>query len=402
MWLHNRIVKRLAAFLLVFCLIGVNGLSVLADTAKENAEESTDFEQKLDDIETDPKQEQNKEAVEDQTPERIEKPDWDEDGELKILSIGNSFSVDCQEYLYKILKNLGVKNVKLGNLHHKACDLEDHLKYAKNNKKAYVFFISNKGRWTGNRKYSLKEALLVEDWDYITFQQSCAESGISESYEALPELLEIVSSLAPQAKLLWNMTWAYQENSKHKGFLTYNCNQMKMYKAIVAATQKNILTNEQIDGIIPVGTAIQNGRTSYCSDSWTRDGHHLSKDAGRYLAGVTFAGAITGYDLSKLTYQPKGITKEMRNLVIEAVTNALEEPFLVTTSSYNEKYRNHYYKSHAKNKCIVTGKSHKKKRQITWLKKKNYGVVQVKCKQCNMILKTKKVKKKAAIGLKNM
>ena len=43
--------------------------------------------------------------------------DWKEDGVLKILTIGNSFSVDCMEYVYQIAKAAGVEKVKLGNLY---------------------------------------------------------------------------------------------------------------------------------------------------------------------------------------------------------------------------------------------------------------------------------------------
>ena len=41
---------------------------------------------------------------------------WDDDGVLKILTIGNSFSVDCMEYVYQIAKAAGVEKIKLGNL----------------------------------------------------------------------------------------------------------------------------------------------------------------------------------------------------------------------------------------------------------------------------------------------
>ena len=42
---------------------------------------------------------------------------------VKILGIGNSFSVDCMEYVYKILKNLGVEDIKLGMVEARFADL---------------------------------------------------------------------------------------------------------------------------------------------------------------------------------------------------------------------------------------------------------------------------------------
>ena len=43
-------------------------------------------------------------------------PNWNSDGELKILAIGNSFSVDAMQYVYQIAQEAGIKNITLGNL----------------------------------------------------------------------------------------------------------------------------------------------------------------------------------------------------------------------------------------------------------------------------------------------
>ena len=65
------------------------------------------------------------------------------------------------------------------------------------------------------------------------------------------------------------MTWAYQADSTHSGFNNYGKDQMTMYNAIVNAAQTKIVTNDNIEIIIPVGTAVQNVRTSYIGDTLT-------------------------------------------------------------------------------------------------------------------------------------
>lgn len=65
--------------------------------------------------------------------------DWKEDGVLKILTIGNSFSVDCMQFVYEIAQAAGVEKVKLGNLYISGCSLEKHLTNAKSDAKAYTF-----------------------------------------------------------------------------------------------------------------------------------------------------------------------------------------------------------------------------------------------------------------------
>ena len=48
-----------------------------------------------------------------------------------------------------------------------------------------------------------------------------------------------------------------------------------MYNSIIDAVNKASKL-VKIDHIVPVGTAIQNGRTSSIGDNFTRDGYHLS------------------------------------------------------------------------------------------------------------------------------
>ena len=48
--------------------------------------------------------------------EETQEEKWKEDGILKILTVGNSFSDDTMEYVWQIADDLGVENIYLGNL----------------------------------------------------------------------------------------------------------------------------------------------------------------------------------------------------------------------------------------------------------------------------------------------
>ena len=61
-----------------------------------------------------------------------------------------------------------------------------------------------------------------------------------------------------------------------------------MYEVIVNAVDEKVRSNPDIQIVIPVGTAIQNARTSIVGDNQTRDGFHLTMDLGRYVDGLTF------------------------------------------------------------------------------------------------------------------
>ena len=130
------------------------------------------------------------------------------------------------------------------------------------------------------------------------------------------------------------MTWAYQQNSTHGSFPTYNSDQMTMYNAIVDAVKTKIIPDLEVNTVIPNGTVIQNARTSYLGDTLTRDGHHLTEDVGRYMAAMTFAYLTTGYDISQVNYAPSGVDENLKAVCVESVMNAVKTPFYVTQSTY--------------------------------------------------------------------
>lgn len=265
-----------------------------------------------------------------------QKPEKDNTS-ISILAIGNSFSVDAMEYLWGILDQAGYENVTLGNLYIGGCSLERHAGNFKNNSASYTYYKNTEGTWSKTKEYQPLEALKERNWDIITMQQSSGNSGITATYDPhLADLVTIVKANCPDAELAWHMTWAYQGNSTHRDFPRYENNQMTMYNAIIAAVQEKILTNDAFCKIIPNGTAIQNLRTSFIGDTLTRDGYHMSHDKGRLVTAMTFAKALTGCDLQKITYTPSehSYTQEELTAMKEAADNACAAPFIVTVSIY--------------------------------------------------------------------
>ena len=68
-----------------------------------------------------------------------------DDGTLRILAIGNSFSDDGTEYLPALLENLDIENVEVARLYVGGCTLEQHVKFYDNNEAAYKFYHSKAG-----------------------------------------------------------------------------------------------------------------------------------------------------------------------------------------------------------------------------------------------------------------
>ncbi|MBI9009914.1 MAG: DUF4886 domain-containing protein [Tenericutes bacterium] len=63
---------------------------------------------------------------------------------LRVLSIGNSFSVDAMQYIYEIAKDLGLEEIILGNLYIGGASLDDHIFQIENHLSDYLDFCSYK------------------------------------------------------------------------------------------------------------------------------------------------------------------------------------------------------------------------------------------------------------------
>ena len=254
---------------------------------------------------------------------------------MKLLGIGNSFSDDSFDWwLYPILKELLDEDISINNMYIGGCSIDTHVKNVKEDLAAYDYRsdMGNKGVSMNTPESKLSIVVPSQEWDVITFQQCSGQSGLYETYAQLPYLLAYVRENAnKKAKFYWNMTWAYEQISTHPEFEKYNKDQMTMYNGIVGCV-KNLCKDYDgvFAGIVPVGTAIQNARSSEIGDCLTRDGFHLSYDFGRYIAALTWAAVLTGKDISNVEFTPHGVDKFRKRVAIRAVQAALKAPFEVT------------------------------------------------------------------------
>lgn len=254
---------------------------------------------------------------------------------LKILAIGNSFSVDCMEYLWQILDDAGVETIVLGNLYYGGCKMSQHVSFGTSDSASYTYYKNTQGTWTSTSSTKMSQAIADEDWDIITLQESSKTCGVASAYEeSFTDFVNLVRLQNSDATLMWNMTWAYQQDSTHSSFPNYGNDQMTMYNMIVDCVEDYILREKRISYVIPVGTAIQNARTSFIGDHITRDGYHLNMQFGRYLAALTWACGITGVSPDDIAYNPStsAINSDMIAVVRESVKNAVATPLAVTQS----------------------------------------------------------------------
>ena len=250
---------------------------------------------------------------------------------MKILSIGNSFSEDAQRYLHQIAKSCG-DDIYCANLYIGGCSLETHYNNIKENKSEYDFQVN--GEHT-NEKISIKDALIREDWDYITVQQVSSFSGMIETYYPyITEVIGFAKKLRPNAEIILHQTWSYENGSDHGAFPNYDCDSDKMFEKIVK-TNAEVAKREKIKTVIPDGEIIdalrkkkefdyQNGGASLCRDTF-----HMDFVFGRYALSTTWYKILTKKDVTKVRYLPPFETESDDNLkkiniIKETVQNYFE------------------------------------------------------------------------------
>lgn len=252
------------------------------------------------------------------------------DRPLKLLAIGNSFSEDTiEQNLFELAAATGHQMV-IGNMYIGGCSLERHWENAQSNKPDYNYRkIEIDGKMTRTANYTLDKALRDEQWDYVSLQQVSQLSGMYNSFQPyLDSLIAYVRARVPATtKLIWHVTWAYAQNSTHGGFANYDRNQDKMYRAIVEGAQRLKKENAQFSLFVPVGTAIQNARTSFVGDHLNRDGFHLDLVLGRYTAACTWFECLFGTKVFGNRYAPKGLNKAQKAVAQWAAHLAVELPF---------------------------------------------------------------------------
>ena len=289
------------------------------------------------------------------------------DTTLKILGIGNSYTHDSMWMLGAIYKAEKNQNVELGIAYYGGCRLDQHVSFYNDNAAVYEYnhYNPETGKWTTTKNMTLAQIINATDWDMVSMQQGSSKSGVESTYNSDIQTIQkfVKKDLGYTPTFFWNMTWSYPEvdiptdnytldNAPNASAFknTYNSDQVYMYNMITQTVQNKIVPDSTFRWVMPVGTAVQNAKSSYMTDyNLYRDYTHLN-DYARLLAGYTWFCRLEGVpaDTFKLNYIPDALTKTytqagdialseaMMNVLEESVRNACETPFSVTPSQYTE------------------------------------------------------------------
>ena len=255
-----------------------------------------------------------------------------------VLMIGNSFADDTIFYANRIASAYGI-TLNIYNSYIAGCTINTHYSNLTNGTAPYSMRSINNGQWVYVNDMSLPDIINSNTWDVVTFQQASAEVGRSNLYSNLSNFVSYVRSMVGASpKFYWYQTWAYDSDyhDYYDYFSYFGNDQMVMYNAINSCYNSEIAPLGVFDKAIPAGTAVQNLRTSYMKETFSRDGKHMSSVHGRYLLGLNMVSHLFDIDLdmSPCSYKPDEANESFKNVACEAIRNAYKTPFGVTNSVY--------------------------------------------------------------------
>ena len=237
---------------------------------------------------------------------------------ISVLMIGNSFSVDAARYTHQLSLGSGVE-IELGVLYVGGCSLEQHVNFIREGSSPYEWFVN--GESTG-RYISLKDALLMKKWDYITLQQVSVYSGlINTFYPYINQLVDYVRQYQEDATFVLHKTWPYQTGFENTNFEHYQYDRKIMYTCINKAYAK-VQKDLGIKVVIRSGDVIEAAIEKY-GEHFHKDGFHLNEE-GRYLVALGFVHTFNGNKKLSELYIPEGFDKDKCFEYEKFVSNSLE------------------------------------------------------------------------------
>ena len=225
---------------------------------------------------------------------------------------------------------MGYCDYNFVNMFYSGRAISAHANAATKNVADYAYEIYSKDGKYSAQGVSIKEALEEKKWDIVFFQTSPSGAALeSEGFEGLDVLIDYIKEQeGNDVKFMWQNSWAYATHDYDPEVFTYNEGRKnesiekfsdengEYSQTLMHGMIKDLLVQQfaegdyakviGIDGVIPVGLAVQAARESdvdfLVSDTesfWdmTRDGYHLNRNMGRYIAALTVLRQLKGIDL---------------------------------------------------------------------------------------------------------
>ena len=306
-----------------------------------------------------------------QTTEATEPTQPGEEGKiLKILTLGHSLAVDCGHMLARIAAAEGYEAMKVGTLYYSGCPLPRHVQFLTDNSPEYNLYISSTEKPDMipeiTNDVTMEYALKFDYWDIIVMQGGVFEIAEDKTYTNgnIQTIQKYVQEkcMNPNVKFAWHMAWAppvdntlrdqypYPDNNTYySSYIPYSDDRTVLYKEIVKCVEKNIVTDETFQCVIPTGTAMENALSTYMEETDLHRDYVHATDFARVMNSYLWFCKLTGVEELKEVKmdtiptvffkstegnQDRVLTDMEKDIILEAVNNAMKTPFAMTQSQY--------------------------------------------------------------------
>ena len=277
---------------------------------------------------------------------------------LRVLSIGNSYSLDALSYMPFVMKAVAPEvYLKLGVMYMGGAGLETFCDSI--DSPSFTYFWSHGAQpWDARQGATLSEVLQSQPWDVIVLQQQSSAARDYGTYQ--PYLNQLIGWLDERVswehEKAWLITPSYPEGLDR---LAPDTTSVQMFERI-AESVGQMQAHTGIDLLLPCGTAIQNARTTPL-DSLGDNGHlfhHLHLQDGipclietyaasaallaryglseRVWADVTWVDGkwLTTKNIQEINGAPVGMSEANRAIARQCAIKALENPLKITVIDY--------------------------------------------------------------------
>lgn len=256
---------------------------------------------------------------------------------LKVLSVGNSFSVNAHAFLDEIAQAMG-RDLLLRNAAISGGPIQGHVQ------QIHAYESSTNAPVRRGQPYvidgvktSLPELLQSQRWDIVTIQQFSWHSRDASTYEPEgTELIGYIRRLAPQAEIVVYETWAYREDEQRLVHADMTPGQMyadvsKAYRLFASRHGLRVLPGGLAFNLAQAASIRARAvRDAFGPDGvlslkslYAEDGCHAGLD-GEYLLGCVWFEFLFGEDARAVRFIPEGMSANdaaaLREIAHRAVT----------------------------------------------------------------------------------
>lgn len=270
---------------------------------------------------------------------------------LRLLLIGNSFSINASQFLPELAKE-GHHPLVIGRAEIGGCSLKKHWDLAQ---------LAEKDPSDPNGKpykgKSLRTVLSEASWQVVTLQQYSLHSGCLETYSPYARnLYNFIKSIRPDARVVIHQTWAYRCDSKDFTLVTETQSAKSADEMYQKLRESYYRTASDLGvKVMPVGDAFQKvssskkwgfkpdtsydfnhpvypalpnqAHTLHRGYYWEKDqklgfdSHHAS-EAGCFLGSLVWYRFLFGESPEKLTFVPKQVDPDFA-VYLKKVANSV-------------------------------------------------------------------------------